>query len=182
MLEDRLCFLDIRLVALLLLRLPSMASESPFFLQQLQHRTILSHPHFLAPAGTGLDLPPSSTETLDPPIIPVLDPTRIPTLEPAIDLLAKHLQQPSFLRQPENFWQHGHSRENRPPPPPPLDWVIVAADLSTLAEVSTTGNLERRRLKYYVRVDTKCISRENFSRSPFKTGCKSFKQNKHPRS
>jgi hypothetical protein len=102
--------LDIRLVALLLLRLLS-ASESAFFLQQvqqfppllLQHRIFLSQPHFPAAEGCSPDLDPSSTETFDPPIIPALEPARIPTLEPAIDLPAKHLQQFSFLKQMENL-------------------------------------------------------------------------------
>lgn len=121
-LEDRLCFLDIRLVALLLLRLPSTVSESAF-LQQLQHlpplplqehRSFLSHPHFPAGGSSGPDLDPSSTEALDPPIVPALEPSRIPTLEPAIDLLAKHLRQSIFLRQLENLWLQGHSRESTP--------------------------------------------------------------------
>ena len=109
-LEDRLCFFDIRLVALLLLRLPS-ASASAFFLQQVQHlpplllqqRNFLSQPHFPAAEGCSPDIDPSSTEILDPPIIPALEPARIPTLEPAIDLPATHLQQLSFLKQTENL-------------------------------------------------------------------------------
>jgi hypothetical protein len=40
---------------------------------------------------------------LDPPIIAAFEPARIPTLEPAIDLLAEHLQQFSFLKQMENL-------------------------------------------------------------------------------
>jgi hypothetical protein len=109
-LEDRLCFLDIRLVALLLLRLSSASSE-PAFLQQLQplpfllqeQKIFLSHPHFPASGSSGPDLDPSSTEALDPPIIPALEPSRIPTLEPAVDFLAKHLRQSIFLRQLQNL-------------------------------------------------------------------------------
>jgi hypothetical protein len=134
-------------VALLLLRLPS-ASDSAFFLQQLQqfpalqlqHRTFLSQPHFsAAPEGCRPDLEPSSTETLDPPTIAAFEPTSIPTLEPAIDLLAKHLQQFSFLKQMENLLYEGHIRDGRPPL---LDWVVVGADSTALEEVTATSSLQ----------------------------------------
>jgi hypothetical protein len=153
-------------------------------LQQLQHllhllqrKTILSHPHFPAAGGGGPDLAASSTEVLDCPIIPAFEPPRIPTLEPAIDLLAKHLEQSSFLRQLANFWQQGHSRENRRPP---LDGV-VATDSSTLENVSATGNLQSRRVKYCIRDYTNASVEMDIvinwwtlflSCSPFKIDCK----------
>lgn len=135
-------------MALLLLRLPSV-SESAFFLQQLQqfpvlllqHRTFLSQPHFSAAGAEGRrpDLEPSSVETLDPSTVAAFEPTRIPTLEPAIDLLAKHLQQFSFLKQMENLLYEGHIREGRQPF---LDWVVVGADSTALEEVSATSSLQ----------------------------------------
>jgi hypothetical protein len=76
---------------------------------------------------------------LDPPTIADFEPARIPTLEPAIDLLAKHLQQFSFLKQMENLLYEGHIRESRPPL---LDCVVIGADSTALEEVTATSSLQ----------------------------------------